>query len=39
MNFQIQLTKDQQALPLTRDYMRDVEDGMRTGDTTATRSV
>jgi cyclopropane-fatty-acyl-phospholipid synthase len=32
MVFQLQLTKDQSALPLTRDYMYDAEREMRQRD-------
>jgi cyclopropane-fatty-acyl-phospholipid synthase len=36
MNFQVQLTRDQEALPLTRAYMGGVEEDLRTADRVAT---
>jgi cyclopropane-fatty-acyl-phospholipid synthase len=35
MNFQVQLTKQQLALPLTRNYMHQAEDRLRTMDATS----
>ena len=35
MNFQIQLARNQEALPLTRDYMYDAEEALRRKESTA----
>jgi cyclopropane-fatty-acyl-phospholipid synthase len=36
MNFQLQLSKDQAGLPLTRDYMLEAEARLRAADMSAT---